>query len=181
MKADYVVRSGGFGEGRIPVEAEQQLADVSGVESVSGVRTGAADVDGSVTQVNSVDPQNVNSVFDLNPSSGSIADLGDDGVAVQESTDFKLGDKVPVKFPSTGRKVFTVARGVQAGRSVQLHHQSGRVRGELSRPARRPDLREDRGGRVGGEHEGVAGRRQAVPGDQARDTLPSSRSHRLRP
>jgi putative ABC transport system permease protein len=108
MKADYVVRSGGFGEGRIPVEAEQQLAAVPGVTSVSGVRTGAADVDGSVTQLSAVDPRNVNSVFDLNPSSGSISDLGVDGVAVQESTGKEVGDKIPIKFPSTGRKVFTV-------------------------------------------------------------------------
>jgi putative ABC transport system permease protein len=108
MKADYVVRSGGFGEGRIPVEAEQQLAGVSGVKSVSGVRTGAAEVDGSVTQLSAVDPQNVDSVFDLNPSSGKISDLGVNGVAVQESTDFKVGDKVPIKFPTTGEKTFTV-------------------------------------------------------------------------
>jgi putative ABC transport system permease protein len=102
------VRTGGFGDGRIPVEAEQQLADVPGVRSVSGVRTGAAEVDGSVTQLSAVDPKNVNSVFDLRPSSGNIESLTPTGLAVQESTDFKVGDKVPVKFPTTGKKEFTV-------------------------------------------------------------------------
>jgi putative ABC transport system permease protein len=73
------------------------------------VRSGAAAVDGSVTQISAVDPQTVDSVFDLSPTSGRISDLGVDGVAVQESTGFKLGDKVPIRFPTTGKKVFTVA------------------------------------------------------------------------
>jgi putative ABC transport system permease protein len=108
MKADYIVRTNGFGDGRIPVEAEQQLADVEGVQSVSGVRTGAAEVDGSVTQISAVDPKTVNSVFDLQPSAGSISELTTDGIAVQKSTDLKLGDRIPVKFPSTGKHEFTV-------------------------------------------------------------------------
>jgi putative ABC transport system permease protein len=118
MKADYVVRSNGFDAGRIPVEAEQQLADVPGVRSVSGVRIGAAEVDGSVTQLSAVDPQNIDSVFDLDPSSGTISEMSEDGIAVQESTDFKLGDEVAVRFPTTGKQMFRVqAVFKQAGMS----------------------------------------------------------------
>ena len=112
MKADYVVTSGGFGSGTIPVTAEQQLREVPGVESVSGVRTGQAKIKGSVEDLTAVDPQQVNSLFDLQVTQGRLADLGPTGLAVRDITasdnNLKLGSKLNVEFPSTGAHEFTV-------------------------------------------------------------------------
>ena len=38
MKADYVITSPGFGQGSIPLDAQQQLAEQPEVESASGIR-----------------------------------------------------------------------------------------------------------------------------------------------
>jgi putative ABC transport system permease protein len=112
MKADYIVTSGGFNEGRIPVTAEQQLAAVEGVTSVSGVRTGAARINGSVEQLNAVDPSQINSLMDLRSVKGDIADLTPTGIAVLQATaddnGLKLGSPVRVEFPQTGAQEFTV-------------------------------------------------------------------------
>jgi putative ABC transport system permease protein len=112
MKADYIVTSGGFNEGRIPITAEQQLAAVEGVTSVSGVRTGAARINGSVEQLNAVDPSQINSLMDLRSVKGDIADLTPTGIAVLQATaddnGLKLGSPVRVEFPQTGAHDFTV-------------------------------------------------------------------------
>jgi putative ABC transport system permease protein len=112
MKADYIVTSGGFGEGRIPVTAADQLAAVKGVTSVSPVRTGAARIEGSVEQLNAVDPSQINSLMDLRSVKGNIADLGPTGIAVLQATaddnGLKLGSPVRVEFPQTGAHDLTV-------------------------------------------------------------------------
>jgi putative ABC transport system permease protein len=112
MKADYVVTSGGFGQGRIPVAAEDQLAAVPGVEAMSGVRTGQAKIKGSVEQLVAVDPRNFNSLFDLQVAKGKLSRLGTTGLAVLDTTaddeNLHVGSKVEVEFPQTGPHEFTV-------------------------------------------------------------------------
>jgi putative ABC transport system permease protein len=113
MKADYVVTSQGFGQGQIPLGMEQQLKGVPGVTSVSGVRSGQVKIKDSVKMVLAVDPQQVNSLFDLLVSKGSIENLGTDGLAIQKNTasdnHWKVGDEVPVQFAQTGSKTLRVA------------------------------------------------------------------------
>ncbi|HZR13852.1 MAG TPA: FtsX-like permease family protein, partial [Acidimicrobiia bacterium] len=113
MKADYVVTSQGFGQGQLPLTLENQLKTVSGVKSVSGVRTGEVKINGSVKMLIAVDPQQVNSLFDLLVSKGNITDLGTDGIAIQKTTasdnNWKLGDQVRVQFAQTGSKTLRVA------------------------------------------------------------------------
>jgi putative ABC transport system permease protein len=112
MKADYVVTSPGFGQGSIPLEAQQALAKLPEVTTASGIRAGQAEVDGSVTQVIAADPAKIDSLFDLRPSEGKIADLSANGIAVLDTTasdnGWKLGDTVPVKFAQTGTQKFKV-------------------------------------------------------------------------
>jgi putative ABC transport system permease protein len=112
MKADYVVTSGGFGQGRIPVAAEDQLAAVPAVEAMSGVRNGQAKIKGSVEQLTAVDPENFNSLFDLQVAKGQLSRLGTTGLAVLDTTaddeNLHVGSKVAVEFPQTGRHEFTV-------------------------------------------------------------------------
>jgi putative ABC transport system permease protein len=112
MKADYVVTSPGFGQGSIPLEAQRALADLPEVTSASGIRSGQAEVDGSVTQIIAADPAKIDSLFDLRPSQGSIGELSANGVAVLDSTasdkGWKVGDTVPIKFAQTGTQQFKV-------------------------------------------------------------------------
>jgi putative ABC transport system permease protein len=112
MKADYIVTSGGFGIGALPPELAQKLREVPGVEQVSGVQSGAMKVKGSVDQMIGVDPEVVDSLFDLEVSKGDLRALGTDGIAVQEHTaddkSLKVGDRVPVEFAATGKHEFVV-------------------------------------------------------------------------
>jgi putative ABC transport system permease protein len=112
MKADYVVTSPGFGMGAIPLEAQEQLAQLPEVTSASGVRAGQAEIDGSVTMVIAADPAQIDSLFDLQPKQGKLGELTPNGIAVLDSTaddnGWKLGDTVPIKFAQTGTQKFKV-------------------------------------------------------------------------
>lgn len=112
MKADYVVTGGGFDQGTLPISLENQLKGVSGVTSVSGVRSGEFQENGSTKQLMAVDPQQVNSLFDLQVTKGAIQNLGTGGIAVRDSTassnGWKVGSQIPVVFAQTGKKTLTV-------------------------------------------------------------------------
>ena len=112
MMADYVITSPGFGQGSIPLDAQQQLAALPEVESASGIRSGQAEIDGSVTQIIAADPAQIDSLFDLQPKEGTIADLTENGIAVLDTAasdnGWKLGDTVPIRFAQTGRQEFEV-------------------------------------------------------------------------
>ncbi len=112
MKADYVVTSPGFGQGSIPLEAQRSIANLPEVTSASGVRAGQAEIDGSVTQIIAADPAKIDSLFDLQPKAGKLADLSPTGIAVLDSVasdkGWKVGDTVPIKFAQTGTQQFKV-------------------------------------------------------------------------
>ena len=113
MKADYVVTSPGFGQGSIPLEAQQQLAALPNVELASGIRSGQAKIEGSVEQVIAADPTKIDSLFDLQPTQGKISEL-DRRTGSRCSTPppsdngWKVGDTVPLEFAQTGKQEFTV-------------------------------------------------------------------------
>jgi putative ABC transport system permease protein len=112
MKADYVITSGGFGIGTLPRVVEQQLRDTEGVTEVSGTQSGAIQVDGGADFAMGVEPRVVDSLFDLEVSDGSLQSLQLDGLAVKRSKaddkDWKVGDEVPVVFPSGNRRTFII-------------------------------------------------------------------------
>jgi putative ABC transport system permease protein len=112
MKADYVVTSGSFGTGILPLQLEQKLKQAPGVTSVSGVRSGQFEVKGSVKQLIAVDPNQVNSLFDVEVTKGDIRNLGTGGIAVLNTTasdnNWKLGSPVTVRYAQSGTKTLTV-------------------------------------------------------------------------
>ena len=112
MKADYVVSSQGFGQGSIPLEAQKSLAQLPEVTSASGIRSGQAEIDGSVQQIVAADPAKIDSLFDLQPKQGDLRDLSPNGIAVLDSTasdnGWKVGDTVPITFAQTGKQQFKV-------------------------------------------------------------------------
>jgi putative ABC transport system permease protein len=112
MKADYVITSPGFGQGSIPLEAQRALAKTPQVTSASGIRSGQAEIDGSVEQVIAADPAKIDSLFDLQPKQGKISELSPNGIAVLDSVasdkGWKVGDTVPITFAQTGKQEFKV-------------------------------------------------------------------------
>jgi putative ABC transport system permease protein len=112
MKADYVVTSGGFGAGVLPLQLEDRLKRTSGVTAVSGVRSGQFEVKGGVKMLTAVDPNIVNSLFDLEVSKGDIRNLGTGGIAVNKTTasdnNWKIGSQISTRFAQTGTKTLTV-------------------------------------------------------------------------
>ena len=112
MKADYVVTSPGFGQGSIPLEAQQQLATLPNVESASGIRSGQAKIEGSVEQIIAADPAKIDSLFDLQPVAGKISGLSADGMAVLDTVasdnHWNIDTLVPVEFAQTGKQEFVV-------------------------------------------------------------------------
>ncbi|HVN49951.1 MAG TPA: ABC transporter permease, partial [Acidimicrobiales bacterium] len=111
MKADYIVNTSGPGSTLPPVAAER-IGEVPGVAISSGLRTGAMKFDGSVEQVEAIDPAVVGELFDVGVTKGSLADLGTDGLAVYEQTakdkGWTIGSKVPVRYARTGPSTLTV-------------------------------------------------------------------------
>jgi putative ABC transport system permease protein len=112
MKADYVVTGGGFGFGTLPRVLEQQLRDTPNVTGVSGTQSGAIQVDRGADQVLGVEPNDVDSLFDLKVSDGSLGAMQLDGLAVKrskaEDENWKVGDRVDVLFPAGNRRTFTI-------------------------------------------------------------------------
>jgi putative ABC transport system permease protein len=112
MKADYVVTSGGFGAGILPLQLENRLKQTPGVTAVSGVRSGQFEVKGGVKMLTAVDPNLVNSLFDLEVSKGDIRNLGTGGIAVKDITardnGWKIGSQISSRFAQTGTKTLTV-------------------------------------------------------------------------
>jgi len=96
-------------------EVTKVVANVPGVAVVSPTSYGRARFAGSSSAYDSVDPKTVEEVLNLGIMSGSVADLGPDGVllsaAAATAHGWKVGDPVPVEFAATGPQVLTV-RGV---------------------------------------------------------------------
>ena len=112
MKADYVVNSGGFGQGSIPVAAEKQLAAVPNVVSVSGIRIGQAKVKGSVEQIIGADPQAHRLALRSAAGTGqarrprSERNRGARRRGRRQPLEARV--KATLLFPSTGKHEFTV-------------------------------------------------------------------------
>jgi putative ABC transport system permease protein len=109
---DLVVESGSFGNGGLPSDLAADVAALPEVEAASGFRVAPAEVDGHSTTLMSVDPTRIEQVVDLDITSGALAELGTDQVAIHadEAIDngWALGDTVTVHFAETGEQPFTV-------------------------------------------------------------------------
>jgi putative ABC transport system permease protein len=93
-------------------EVVNVVAGVPGVAVISPTSYGEARFDGVSAAYASVDPTTVEQVLDLGVTSGSVRDLGTDGVML--TTDaaaahgWTVGDIVPVEFAATGPQDLTV-------------------------------------------------------------------------
>jgi putative ABC transport system permease protein len=114
MRADFVVSSGGQPGGLFGLSPSLQrdLAKLPEVASSTGVRAGAAEVDGTGTVLLAADPRRVDDLFDIGLVEGDLAEMTDEGVAISseaaKSRALSLGQHVDVTFPATGVQTFTV-------------------------------------------------------------------------
>jgi putative ABC transport system permease protein len=111
MKTDWVVTTQ-FGMGGLPPSVTQQLAALPQTRDVTPLRYFDTKVGTATTEATAVDPARVEQGVTLAVRSGSIAELGAHGVAVQADEAKKkglhLGDTLTMLFPETGTQRFTV-------------------------------------------------------------------------
>ena len=108
LRADFVVTA----DSGLSPDLAARIRGIPGVEAVSSIRYGIADVAGTPTDVTAVDPATIGDLLDARVGEGSLDDLGTDGIAVHDSTargrGWTVGDTVPATFAKTGRQTLTV-------------------------------------------------------------------------
>ena len=110
---DLVVDSGAGIMGGTDASLTKRLNELPEVEAATGIRFGAALIDGKGTQLIGVDPKTAFALMDVAPLKGKPEDLGADAIAVYKDVatekGLEIGDPVPVTFKDTGPRTLRVA------------------------------------------------------------------------
>ena len=108
----YLARASNGSEGFSP-SATKAVAAVPGVRAASAMGWGMARINGADTAYNSLDPATAEETLTLKVSSGSLKNLGADGVLVAKKTatasHLTVGSTLPAEFASTGKHDLKVA------------------------------------------------------------------------
>jgi putative ABC transport system permease protein len=108
---DLVISSGPFG-GSLSPDLAARVGDLPEVDSAVGIGRGYASIDGDTKQMTVADPADLAGAVDVGVTSGSVADLGDDEIAISDATadanGWALGDTLPVTFADGARTDVTV-------------------------------------------------------------------------
>jgi putative ABC transport system permease protein len=117
IKADFIASNSSFQP--LSPDVATALAGTAGVGEVSRVQSLPVQIHGSVTQLTAVDPATIVHMLDISMVSGSLADLAQGGLLVDDKTakseHWALGSSVPVTFLSGPRTL--VVSGVYVGSS----------------------------------------------------------------
>ncbi len=112
LRSDWVVTGVQRQDGLSPTVA-REIDALPETGSVTSLRSSGARLGQTAISVAGVDPAHVSEHLDANVRQGSFADLGDHGLAVQESAaeqhGWHLGDEVVLTFAETGPRSFTIA------------------------------------------------------------------------
>jgi putative ABC transport system permease protein len=99
---DFVLETGTSGTGGVSHSLTTDLAARSEVAAASAFRAAGASIDGSLAALGSWDTATLGSLFDIDEQQGSLAALGADGIALEDSYaaehGWTLGSIVPVTF-----------------------------------------------------------------------------------
>jgi putative ABC transport system permease protein len=110
--ADIIIDSGTFGNGGLSPKLADDVRALPEVEAATGLRGAPANVNGGSTFLLGVDPATIESFFDIGVTSGSIADVGTDGIGLNEDWaadhHLGLGDTVDVELIEGGVQHLTV-------------------------------------------------------------------------
>ena len=112
FRGDLVADTGAWIYGGVSPRMTESLEALPEVEAAVATQHGEAEVDGSVTELSGWPAATVDSAFDIGVSSGSLASIGTDGIAVgsayAEDHELALGDRLPVTFPNGTETSFEV-------------------------------------------------------------------------
>ncbi|MET0764595.1 MAG: ABC transporter permease [Blastococcus sp.] len=112
-RADFILKATSQAAPGLPPQLAEDLRAVDGVEVVSEMRFGPAQIDGATTFVAAIDPASAERTADLQVSTGSVADLHGTSVLVSdpvaEAEGWAIGDSVEITYAQTGTQRFTVA------------------------------------------------------------------------
>ena len=108
---DLVISSGPFG-GSLSPDLAVAVGDLPEVDSAVGIGRGFASIEGDTKQMTVADPAALATAVDVGVTSGSVADLADDEIAISDATadanGWALGDTVPVTFADGASTELTV-------------------------------------------------------------------------
>jgi putative ABC transport system permease protein len=108
---DLVVSSGPFG-GSLSPDLAVEVGDLPEVDSAVGVGRGFASIDDDTKQMTVADPADLATAVDVGVTSGSLADLADDEIAISDATAdanrWALGDTLAVTFADGASTDLTV-------------------------------------------------------------------------
>ncbi|HZA85983.1 MAG TPA: ABC transporter permease, partial [Acidimicrobiales bacterium] len=108
---DLMISTGPFGSSLSP-ELASDLRDLPEVDRAVGIGRGFASIDDDTKEMTVADPAELAAVIDVEETSGSLADLADDEIAISDATadanGWTLGDTVPVTFADGAGAELTV-------------------------------------------------------------------------
>jgi putative ABC transport system permease protein len=108
---DLMISTGPFGSSLSP-ELASDLRDLPEVDRAVGIGRGFASIDDDTKEMTVADPAELAAVIDVEVTSGSLADLADDEIAISDGTadanGWTLGDTVPVTFADGAGAELTV-------------------------------------------------------------------------
>jgi putative ABC transport system permease protein len=108
---DLMISTGPFGSSLSP-ELASDLRDLPEVDRAVGIGRGYASIDDDTKEMTVADPAELAAVIDVEVTSGSLADLADDEIAISDGTadanGWTLGDTVPVTFADGAGAELTV-------------------------------------------------------------------------
>jgi putative ABC transport system permease protein len=108
---DLMISTGPFG-GSLSPDLAVEVGDLPEVDSAVGIGRGFASIDDDTKELTVADPADLDAAVDVGVTSGSLADLADDEVAVSDATaddnGWALGDTLPVTFADGATAELTV-------------------------------------------------------------------------
>jgi putative ABC transport system permease protein len=112
-KADLILKSASQFSPGFPSGVADRLRTLPEAGTVSELRFGRAQVDGTGTYIAGIDPATVDRVANLGVDSGSVGALGSDGIMVSadiaKAKGLRVGSPFPVTFAQTGDRRLRVA------------------------------------------------------------------------
>jgi putative ABC transport system permease protein len=112
FRGDLVLETGAWVYGGVSTQLAEDLSAAPGVAAAVPREFTQAKLGADMSELAVWPAATVERVFDLGVSSGSLADMGADGIAVSgrhaESKGWTLGDRVPVTFDNGVQRTFVV-------------------------------------------------------------------------
>jgi putative ABC transport system permease protein len=114
VRADFVLSNGGIagGSSGFSPDIERSLNALPQVSATEGIRSGIVQLYGKTTAVVATDPVKASRLFNVGVTQGRLASMTPTGIAVSTQVasgrHLRIGSRVTVTYPATGRKTYTV-------------------------------------------------------------------------